>query len=59
MYQKDQICDKIRSVYPDVGRCGIDIRVDFDKKNKAWAVLLKNSKGALNFRVPFFMQPID
>jgi len=38
MYQKDQICDKIRSIYPDVGKCGIDIRVDFDKKNKAWFV---------------------
>jgi len=55
MYQKNQICDKIRSVYPDVGRCGIDIRVDFDKKNKAWAVLLKKD----NRELKTYLEPED
>ncbi|MBU1196142.1 MAG: hypothetical protein KKE62_17655 [Proteobacteria bacterium] len=41
MYQKNQICEKIKSIYPDVGKCGIDIQVDFDHSNKAWVVLLK------------------
>lgn len=55
MYQKDQICDKIRSIYPDVGKCGMDIQVDFDKKNKAWSVLLKKDSRELKT----FLEPED
>ncbi|WP_300456033.1 hypothetical protein [Desulfobacula sp.] len=24
MYQKNKICEKIKSIFPDVGKCGID-----------------------------------
>jgi len=41
MYNKDQICEKIRKTYPDIGECGIDLNVDFDKNNNAWKVSLK------------------
>ena len=47
MYQKNQICEKIKSIYPDVGKCGIDIQVDFDHNNKAWVVLLKKDNQEL------------
>lgn len=47
MYQKNQICEKIKSIYPDVGKCGIDIQVDFDHSNKAWVVLLKKDEQEL------------
>lgn len=55
MYQKNQICEKIRSVYPDIGECGIDINVEYDSSNKAWAVLLKNE----NKQLKTFIEPED
>ncbi|MBF0259294.1 MAG: hypothetical protein HQK62_10730 [Desulfamplus sp.] len=42
MYNKDQICEKIRSVYPDIGECGIDINVEYEESSNAWVVHLKN-----------------
>lgn len=44
MYTKEQLCTKITEVFPDIGACGIDIKVDYDTSNKAWVVDLK--KGA-------------
>lgn len=55
MYQKNQICDKIKSIYPDVGKCGVDIQVDFDNSNKAWVVLLKRG----NQELKTFLEPED
>ncbi|SDO35810.1 hypothetical protein [Desulforhopalus singaporensis] len=44
MYDKKQLCEKITSIYPDIGQCGIDIDVDFDNKERAWVVrLVKDS----------------
>jgi hypothetical protein len=47
MYTKDQICEKIRSIHPDIGACGIDLNVDYDKTNHAWLVHLKKGKKQL------------
>ena len=41
MIDKTQLCEKIRALYPDIGQCGIDIDVDWDKGQKAWVVNLK------------------
>jgi hypothetical protein len=41
MIDKNTICTAIREIYPDIGECGIDLTVDFDKQNDAWAVELK------------------
>ncbi len=41
MHDKKELCEKITTLYPEIGVCGIDIDVDYDKKNKAWAVNLK------------------
>ena len=41
MYDKKELCDKIRSVFPDIGECGIDLDVDYDEEKKAWSVNLK------------------
>jgi len=41
MYDKEKLCEKIRQVFPDIGECGIDIKVDYDETNKAWVVDLK------------------
>ena len=55
MYDKGQLCDKIREIYPDVGACGIDVAVDFDGATNAWVVDLK--KG--NRQLKTFLEPED
>ena len=41
MIDKAEICQKIREIYPDIGKCGIDIDVDFDETSQRWVVDLK------------------
>jgi hypothetical protein len=41
MIDKNTICQTIRGLYPDIGDCGIDLQVDYDKKNSAWVVELQ------------------
>ena len=41
MLSKEEICKKITEIYPDIGVCDIDVKVDYDEKNKAWVVDLK------------------
>lgn len=47
MYDKKKLCEKIRSIYPDIGACGIDVNVDYDQAKKAWVVDLKKDKHQL------------
>ncbi|UCG14057.1 MAG: hypothetical protein JSU72_06200 [Deltaproteobacteria bacterium] len=42
MVDRNQLCEKIRSIYPDIGECGIDIDVNYDEAKKAWIVDLKH-----------------
>ncbi len=44
MIAKDELCEKIISLFPDVGECGIDIIVDYDDEKKAWVVDLKKGR---------------
>jgi hypothetical protein len=44
MYDKAELCEKIRSIYPDIGECGIDIDVNYDQDKKSWVVYLKKDK---------------
>jgi hypothetical protein len=41
MIDKDELCRKIREIFPDIGECGIDVDVAFDETNQRWAVDLK------------------
>jgi hypothetical protein len=41
MYDKAELCEKIRTIYPDIGECGIDIDVNYDQDQKSWVVYLK------------------
>jgi hypothetical protein len=44
MYNKEELCEKITELYPEIGKCGIDINVNFDDEKKAWVVdLVKDS----------------
>jgi hypothetical protein len=48
MIDKKELCDKIRTLYPDIGECGIDVAVDYDHQQKSWVVDLK--KGATRLK---------
>ncbi|MBW2011498.1 MAG: hypothetical protein JRG68_03660 [Deltaproteobacteria bacterium] len=47
MHSKEELCEKIRDLYPDIGACGIDVNVDYDKEKKVWVVDLKKDKHEL------------
>ena len=47
MIDKNELCEKIRSIYPDIGECGIDVKVEYDEGQKAWVVDLKKNKQEL------------
>ena len=47
MHDKKELCDKIVSIYPDIGACGIDIDVTYDKEKKSWVVDLKKDEHEL------------
>ena len=47
MYSKEELCEKIKAVFPEIGACGINLMVDYDKQNKAWVVDLKKDKHEL------------
>jgi hypothetical protein len=47
MYSKKELCEKIRSIYPDIGQCDIDVNVTYDKAQKAWVVDLRKDRHEL------------
>ena len=47
MYSKEELCEKITVLYPDVGKCGMDITVEYDKEKKLWVVDLKKDQHEL------------
>jgi hypothetical protein len=52
---KDNLCEKIRSIYPEIGECGIDLDVRYDNDNDRWTVHLKKDKKSLKT----FLEPDD
>ena len=55
MHDKKELCEKIRSVHPDIGECGIELNVDWDESKKVWAVDLK--KGVEELKT--YLEPGD
>ncbi|SDT84404.1 hypothetical protein [Desulfobacula phenolica] len=55
MYTKNQLCEKIRSVYPDIGECGIDLNVEYDQDKKVWVVQLNKDNQTLKT----YLEPED
>jgi hypothetical protein len=47
MHNKNELCNKIKLLYPDIGECGIDVMVDYDVAKKAWIVDLKKGSKEL------------
>jgi len=57
MHDKKELCEKIRSIYPDIGECGIDLDVEYDEAKKAWVVDLK--KGEQELKTHLELQEAD
>jgi hypothetical protein len=55
MHTKEELCQKIKSIYPDIGDCGIAVKVDFDDAKNAWVVDLKKDGQALKT----YLEPED
>jgi hypothetical protein len=52
MIDKAALCEKIRSIYPDVGACGIDVRADYDEDEKSWVVYLQKGNKEVKHFLP-------
>lgn len=55
MYTEAQLCEKITSLYPEIGKCGIDINVAYNEPEKAWVVHLRKGTHALDH----FLEQLD
>lgn len=55
MMDKNELCHKIEQIYPDIGKCGIDINVSYDDDNERWKVHLKKDNKSLDT----FLEPGD
>ena len=47
MIDKEELCEKIVALYPDIGKCGIDVNVGFDGDQNTWVVDLKKDRHEL------------
>ena len=43
MLDKKELCNRIRQLYPDIGECGIGLKVDYDNRQDSWVVALKKT----------------
>jgi hypothetical protein len=44
---KNELCEQIRKIYPDIGACAIDVDVNFDENKNAWIVTLNKDNKTL------------
>ncbi len=47
MHNKQELCNKIVGLYPEIGQCEIDIFVDWDNNKNVWVVDLKKDNHEL------------
>ncbi len=52
MVDKAALCEKIRTIYPDIGECGIDIDVDYDEEKKSTVVYLRKGNKEVKHFLP-------
>jgi len=41
MHDKEELCNKILEIYPEIGECGIDINAEWEESKNSWVVDLK------------------
>jgi hypothetical protein len=53
MLNREELCEKITGLYPEIGECGIDIDVNHDKEKKVWIVDLKKDGHELKHHLEY------
>ena len=51
MINGKKLCDKISEIYPDIGVCGIDLDVGYNRDKEAWMVDLTKNNHHLQTRL--------
>lgn len=52
MLENEALCEKIRSLYPDIGECGMDIDVHYDQGKETTVVVLSRGKKTVKHYLP-------
>ena len=52
MYDKNELCEKIKQLYPEISECRIDVAVDWDEAEKAYTVDLKTPDREVRHYLP-------
>ena len=55
MHDRKTLCEKIRSIYQEIGECGIDVDVNWNEDKKTWIVDLKKD----NHELTTHLEPED
>jgi hypothetical protein len=55
MHDTQNLCKKIRQVFPDIGECGMDVKVAYDNQKKVYVVDLE--KGTHKLKT--YLEPED
>jgi hypothetical protein len=53
MYSNQELCEKIKALYPDIGECNIDIEVRHDDEKNVWIVDLKKEGHELKHHLEY------
>lgn len=53
MFNSKQLCNKITSLYPELGECGIDVNISKDHLNNTWVVHLRKGSHKLKHFLEF------
>jgi hypothetical protein len=48
MYDRERFREKLKSIYPDISKWGIELQVEYDEVEQIWIVLMK--KGDIELR---------
>jgi hypothetical protein len=46
-HDSNELCNKIKSIYPEIGECDINVKVDFDAEQDAYVVDLEQGEHKL------------
>jgi hypothetical protein len=52
MYDKNELFEKIRTLYPESGECSIDLDVGYDEEQNSWVVYLKKGNREVKHYLP-------
>ena len=55
MHDEKELCDKITSIYPEIGECGINVKANWNGEKNAWIVDLKKDEHKLST----YLEPED